>query len=251
MSGQLLKLFNSFGGFKNILQTRSVLVGYQQNATMKHSAADKLKELNMPEKPKRPLTPYFRFMRDCREEYMRKNPDMKNTELTKVLALDWMNVHETIKEKYSDEYKSELDNYNKQHLIYLSKLSDEQKLAIKTAIKEQKDIKKKRHMKKRFREMNRPKRPLGPYMQFLMEYARKSNMNMKEVISSIKGKYQQLSESEKEVYVMRYEEAKARYEKEMVEWEAKMIEEGHVDVIRQIAQKENKPSRLRSKAKEE
>jgi len=49
---------------------------YQQNAGLKKSVEEKL---GLPLKPKKPLTPYFRFMAQIRPVLIQKNPQAKVT----------------------------------------------------------------------------------------------------------------------------------------------------------------------------
>ncbi|PSN54930.1 hypothetical protein C0J52_01675, partial [Blattella germanica] len=49
---------------------------YQQTANLKQTIEEKL---GLPRKPKRPLTPYFRFMAEVRPTILKKNPHLKAT----------------------------------------------------------------------------------------------------------------------------------------------------------------------------
>lgn len=47
---------------------------------------------NLPQKPKKPLTPYFRFMKQIRPELTKEIPKAKLTDFVKECALRWEKV---------------------------------------------------------------------------------------------------------------------------------------------------------------
>jgi hypothetical protein len=56
--------------------SRPAIVCYQQSVGLKQSLEEKI---GLPEKPKRPMTPYFRFMAEVRPALMKNNPNVKVT----------------------------------------------------------------------------------------------------------------------------------------------------------------------------
>lgn len=97
---------------------------------------------------------------------------------------------------------------------------------------------------KRFKDTGKPKRPLGGYMFFVIEKTKEYNKPLKETIQLIKGQWQQMSDAEKEKYIQLGEKDKTRYINEMTNWEAKMIKEGHHELVRSASIIESKPSYL-------
>lgn len=63
--------------------------------------------LGMAERPKKPLTPYFRFMRETRPSLLAKNPNLKTGEVVKQMAKQWETVDEKQKQTYQEAYKLE------------------------------------------------------------------------------------------------------------------------------------------------
>jgi len=53
--------------------------------------------------PKKPLSSYFMFTRDRRAALKAENPDMKVTELTKVMSAEWKALDAAAKQRYADE----------------------------------------------------------------------------------------------------------------------------------------------------
>jgi len=85
----------------------------QKAAMMKVKNAKKPKDNN---KPKRPLSGFFRFISNFRKDHS----EMKVTEVTKAAGAEWKVLSKTEKEKYLDaaardkaEYQKDLKNYQK------------------------------------------------------------------------------------------------------------------------------------------
>lgn len=246
--GSLFRLVNNIVSYRSILgnSPRFTIAGHQQRAGIKQELKDRLKDLNLPEKPKRPLTPYFRFMTDQRPNLLKKFPNIKVVELTKKVAEEWTSASLTLKEEYTRLYKAEMETFNKVFSDYNMQLSPLQKDTLAEFSKKKLEDKKRRLARKLNKAEERPKRPIGPYMQYLLETSKREGLKMNEVLTSMKGKWNMLSDSEKERYKMMYEEDKKRYEAEMEVWEKKMMNEGKLSLVRRTTQLAYKPSRLKT-----
>jgi len=80
---------------------------------MKVKSAKKPKDKNK-NKPKRPLTGFFRFTKDFRKRY----PAMKLTEVTKTAGSEWKALDEAERKKYVDAAASEQADYRKKLAKY-------------------------------------------------------------------------------------------------------------------------------------
>lgn len=87
--------------------------------------------LGLPPRPKKPLTPYFRFLKENRPLIVQQNPNMGLTEIVREAAKKWNGVDASIKKKLEDDYKSDQAEYLKKRAQYDSKLTDEQKEELK------------------------------------------------------------------------------------------------------------------------
>lgn len=67
-----------------------------------------------PEKPKRPLSSFFRFL----DGYRTKNASLKPTEATKLAAAIWKDMSGEQKQPYEKQYKEELGKYNEAMKLY-------------------------------------------------------------------------------------------------------------------------------------
>ena len=71
-----------------------------------------------PNKPKRPMTAYFMYLADHREEIKAANPEAKVTEITKIASEQWKTLDEETKNFYNakveaakEQYKKDLEDY--------------------------------------------------------------------------------------------------------------------------------------------
>lgn len=63
------------------------------------------RRLGIPERPKKSLTPFFRFLRETRPSI---KPSAKNArEVTAICAAQWKKLDESHKQKYIQEYEKE------------------------------------------------------------------------------------------------------------------------------------------------
>ncbi|KAJ8916820.1 hypothetical protein NQ315_005827 [Exocentrus adspersus] len=211
---------------------------------LKHDTVEKVKLLKIPEKPKKPPTPFFKFITEHRVKVAREHPTLKPTDIVKKLAEDWKSVSAELKEKYNVQYKSECEVYNQKILNFNAKLTSEQREVLGKVAEEKRSDKKKRKIRKIYKETHKPKRPVGPYACYLMEQSRVRNMPLKDLLASLKDEWANLPEDQKAKYQNQFKEEKKKYEAAMVEWEAKMIKEGKSDLIRVKSAIESRPSRI-------
>ncbi|XP_018326451.1 transcription factor A, mitochondrial isoform X2 [Agrilus planipennis] len=125
-----------------------------------------------------------------------------------------------------------MDIYSKQYLDYQGRLTPEQKEKLSQLRKERIEQKNKIRLKKKYRDANRPKRPLAPYFLFLAEKAKERNEKYNELAITLRHEWKQLSESEKQKYSDEFNKNIKEYEEAMKNWEANMIKEGHFDLVR-------------------
>lgn len=206
--------------------SQSQFMGLRQNVT------EKIKDLNIPQKPKRPLTGYFKYIQERRADLIREHPEWKVTDIAKKCASDWNNMDTDTKLKYQTQYKKEMEEYGKKCVEYGKSLTVEQKEGLKmykTAVKKDKVTREKR---KKSRDNLKPKRSPGPYLLYVMEQVRITNKPFIQVLKDLKGVWAQLPESDKATYIQKAAKAKEAYDKELEAWEKKMIESGNTDIVR-------------------
>ena len=79
----------------------------------------KLKKISDPNKPKRVKSAYLFFCEDKRELVKKNNPDIKVSDIMKELSKLWKNIspqelkkYEKLKEKDTERYQDEMEEYN-------------------------------------------------------------------------------------------------------------------------------------------
>ncbi|KAL3273499.1 hypothetical protein HHI36_014940 [Cryptolaemus montrouzieri] len=197
--------------------------------------------IQLPEKPKKPVPPFLRYFQEHRIHVLQEHPDWKATEVARKCSEDWKNIHSTIKQRYENEYKEARAVYAKEYLDYSMKLTEEQRVYIKELSQEKKEISKKRRTRQKLKELKKPKKPPSPYFMYLMDQAQIQNKKLNELMSELGSQWENLPPSEKLHYANRRTEAWAQYNKELEDWETKMLQEGHSEFVRVKTLKEKRP----------
>jgi len=70
--------------------------------------------------PKRPISAYFLYAADVREEFKTKNPDLKMTALTKLIAAQWKKEDDDTKEPYLEDAKKNKEEYTVKRAEYVA-----------------------------------------------------------------------------------------------------------------------------------
>eukprot|EP01017_Pseudomicrothorax_dubius_P037895 TRINITY_DN5611_c0_g2_i1.p1 TRINITY_DN5611_c0_g2~~TRINITY_DN5611_c0_g2_i1.p1 ORF type:complete len:125 (-),score=29.36 TRINITY_DN5611_c0_g2_i1:158-532(-) len=71
--------------------------------------------------PKRPLSAFFQFKKDVYDEVKSHNPDLKITELIKVIAEMWKDLDEATRKKYDDIAQEAKEKYRLEKQEYEEK----------------------------------------------------------------------------------------------------------------------------------
>ncbi|XP_021920824.1 transcription factor A, mitochondrial isoform X1 [Zootermopsis nevadensis] len=206
---------------------------YQQNAGLKKSLEEKL---GLPPKPKKPLTPYFRFMVQIRPNLVQKNPQAKVTDIVKLTAQEWEKADITVRQKLEADYKREMVDFTAAQVKYNKMLTDEQREEIKLAKIDIAESKEKRMLKKKMKELGKPKKPLSAFLLFMNERKdRRGTQPFRDWQVAMGNEWENLPEEEKSQYLTQYKKASEGYKHEIQIWEEKMIRLGHIDVVRNEA----------------
>ena len=122
---------------------------------MKRAALEKL---GIPQKPVRPLSPYFRFLAQVRPNLTKAHPNLKLTgeefllkiskaaaifqilnkfiyfsELSKVAGVEWLKLSAQQKQQFDAPYRKDLVGYTRAMTEFKASLTDEHKMKIKEA----------------------------------------------------------------------------------------------------------------------
>ncbi|XP_053840271.1 transcription factor A, mitochondrial [Vidua macroura] len=190
------------------------------------------------QRPKRPLTAYFRFVMDNRPAFREKNPEASNTELIKKLAGAWKELPASQKQVYEEARKTDWKRYGEQMAAYKAQLTPAQAAALKEERRKQLAKRRSIRAKRELNLLGKPKRARSGFNIFLSENFQESEGNSPVAkLKKLFDTWQKMSASQKQPYLQLAEDDKIRYENEMKLWEAKMIELGREDLVRSKKQK--------------
>jgi len=192
--------------------------------------------VGLPPRPKKPLTPYFRFMQEMRPKILQQQPTLKATDVVRTITKQWEVADENIKNRLVEEYRKEQQVYAELRTKYDAKITDEQRALIKEMKQEAAEMKERKILRKRVKELGRPKKPASAFLRFISaerhETPQTSNQTFRDWHRATTAKWARLSDFEKEKYMEESRRALEDYKKEIAKWEQKMIRAGQTDVVR-------------------
>jgi len=162
-------------------------------------------QVGLPPRPKKPLTPYFRFMREQRPKLKASNPQITTIEVVRQLSKNWSDADAQLKERLQAEFKRDQQIYLEQRTKYDATLTDEQRAEIKQLKQDLVDAKERRQLRKRVKELGRPKKPASAFLRFIASERTNTPQGAKQTYrewhQKTTAKWTRLSDSEKEVYM--------------------------------------------------
>lgn len=175
-------------------------------------------ELDLPTKPKKPLTPWLAFVKDRKDEVLSQKYKMTASELAVILSKEWRYLD---KSKYEKEYHERRDEYLRQTENYENSLTNQQReyLGIrKNLLREDKAL---RYLKR----SKPPKLPRTCANFYCTERCKEPEIkeamksgNSGKVFSDLFKEYRSLSEYEKEKYVKLAQQDRVRFQEEFRLW---------------------------------
>ncbi|XP_049876180.1 transcription factor A, mitochondrial [Pectinophora gossypiella] len=234
---QLCRLSNLvIGSYKTVLHGRSNWLSPIQACSYSRKSPEE--KLGI-EKPKRPLTPFFKFMQQMRPALLAKTPGITSKEAIAWSSKHWQQLDAETKSQMVKEYEKDLEDYKKIKAMYEASLTDQQKQDIRRVKEEMATAKEKRKLKAEYKELGRPKKPMSSY--FLYMQTRKDSFQgkqLKEFQAKVKQDWTKLPESERVKFEKQAQDLMTKYKKDIEAWELKMISIGRADLVR------TKPIRL-------
>eukprot|EP01156_Anaeramoeba_ignava_P021805 Anaeramoba_ignava/c19779_g2_i1.p1 GENE.c19779_g2_i1~~c19779_g2_i1.p1 ORF type:complete len:162 (+),score=75.13 c19779_g2_i1:65-550(+) len=116
-------------------------MGNFEQSNTENLEEEKRQKIEIPSPPKKPLNAYFLFAQDCRPRIKEQNPEIKGSEITKMIGQEWKNLPQEQKDVYKNKQQQLQEIYNKEIAEYLIKypptaqvsISDEEDESIETA----------------------------------------------------------------------------------------------------------------------
>uniref|UniRef100_A0A803YIE5 Transcription factor A, mitochondrial n=1 Tax=Meleagris gallopavo TaxID=9103 RepID=A0A803YIE5_MELGA len=193
------------------------------------------------ERPKRPLSAYFRFLRDNQPAFRQQNPDLNSLELVKKLAGVWRELPASQKQVYEEARKTDWRKYEEQLAAYKAQLTPAQAAALKEERRKRLAKRRSFRIKRELTVLGKPKRPRSGFNIFVSEnFQQSKGLSPTAKLKQLFETWQNLSSSQKQPYLQLAQDDKVRYQNEMKSWEAKMVELGREDLIRSREQRPKK-----------
>lgn len=229
ISGSFSRLNPFSGNHRHILSSRLSLFFFDEKG-LKQSIEQKL---NLPAKPKKPLTPFFRFMKQIRPSIIEENPNLPITEISRRISQKWGNIDPKVRNDIELQYHKDKEAYDQARLNYESSLSSEQKDAMAQERLKIVQAKTKRKLKKKAKEQDKPKKPPTSYGLFVLSKANsRGNIPVTEWSKDLSKEWKNLDEAKKNKFINEAKELQAKFSKDLEVWEEKMVNLGHVDLLR-------------------
>lgn len=159
-------------------------------------------QLNLPAKPKRPTTAYFRFMKEIRPTVQAKNPKLNTTEISSTIGKMWKSLDSAKQEKYAEGYKDEMQAYKGAITEYRKKLSEDDVHKIKELKSEKKERKVVLLQKRKVRALGKPLRPLNSFIRYTLKNKadRQPKEKSSDFVKRMSAKWNSMTDGEREKY---------------------------------------------------
>lgn len=202
-----------------------------QQAVQKLCFSSSIHKVAFPTPPKQPSSAFLKFLERKRVDLFKSEPGIKGVDVVRQAAAAWQGLPIAEKKAYKEKYKDEYAQYRRLKENWWSSLTEQQRTAYSDHLEEVKKSKDHRELRKKLRNLGKPKRPLTAFNYFISRSDRKG-LSQKEAFANITKSWKTLSNAEKKSFVELAEKDSKRYEDEMSAWEVKMMAEGHEELLR-------------------
>jgi len=215
----------------------------QMSSAPKKSAAPSRTYDEIPAKPKKPLTSYQEFVSSNREGVKKANPSIRSPEIFKIVGEMWRNLDAVEKERYEKEYLLRKEEHNKAMELWSKNLSEEElslyDAYVKAAKVEKNLIKRKqadkrkqnRERKALLQQLQKPKRPITPYMLYRVKQKYAVGEEKAEFEARLSQQYKNLPNSEIEALEKEFRLNQKQYRLALDAWKERMISEGRYEIV--------------------
>lgn len=190
-----------------------------------------LDAIELPEKPKRPISAYVKFMLEKRPVLLKENPSLKSTDVIKLVAEQWRALSPEEKDKFQAAIVQDKQQYQLELKSYKDKLTTEQEEALHQLKTAKRKDRSHRKVRKESKAEGKPKRPVNSYGLFVRDHASEGR-SLKQLLSELKDQWENLSDVEKEKYQIEANRNWQDYETELRKWEDDRVEEGKLHLVR-------------------
>lgn len=175
-------------------------------------------DIDLPTKPRKPITPWLAFVREKKDDILKLKEKMAASELATILAKEWKNTDKT---KYEREYDEKYQEYLRQVQNYQNSLTDQHRNYLNL----KKDAKRESKALRQLRKTKIPVWPRNSANLFCKERCKQADIKeqMKhrkphDVFRDLFKEYRALTDAEKKKYIDMQEEDKSRFQNEFLAW---------------------------------
>ncbi|CAL1543385.1 unnamed protein product [Lymnaea stagnalis] len=182
------------------------------------------------QKPKYPPNVFFLFLQKIAPQLKKENPDVKRKDLVSQAAKMWNELNPEEKSHLAMERREHFEKYKEDLKVYLENITPEQITKIESK-KIQTAAQKKRKERRAF---GMPRKPVGAFSVFVAENfsQRTDNVPVSIHFKTLLNHWNQMSDAEKDPYIKKTKELKAKYQEDIAKWEKEMIQVGRFHLVR-------------------
>ncbi|CAH1793412.1 unnamed protein product, partial [Owenia fusiformis] len=199
--------------------------------------------------PKKPISGYLVFMQENLPK-LRQDPtlpDMKS--VARKTGEMWSQLSPEKKLEYNARQRGKLEQWLIDHRAYMDSLTDEQRENIENSKRTKRHRKKLCANRRKLVKMGMPKKPLNSFTYFFKQSElERGDAPVRMFMKGAAEVWLRTPEEDKQKFYAMAAADKKRYVEEMEVWEARMIEEGHPEVVRGYRTQQSKKKRQLAKA---
>jgi hypothetical protein len=184
---------------------------------------------HLPDLPKQPQNPFFKFMEKEKSSILAINREAKVKDLARVAGQRWRELPEDTKETLKEEYQRELAAWRERKAAveaHLEKanLLDDVKAQMKEERLERAIRKAKRKQKELANQLGRPKAPTNAYSLFVAENLPKTSSanEARQAMKDMAAKWKSLAEDTRAGYERRATDTRQAYNANVDQWKKKV-----------------------------
>ncbi|XP_035738719.1 upstream-binding factor 1-like protein 1 [Vespa mandarinia] len=213
--------FVSHGSCSHFLNARSSLTSSCQFISTKTKKS--LERDLFPDKPKRPLTPFFKYMKIMRPSIVNEFPEYKSAKIVKEISARWALEDPEYKFKLNKEYDTEYKEYMMKVIEYEKSITPEQREQYML-------IKKMSDKKKEYKDVKlfaKPKKPPSAFILYMVSMMKTKNSTIKnkEYVKQLSIQWKAMNEQDKKQFMNQAVKLMDQYNKEKEEWNQKITKE--------------------------
>lgn len=231
---------------KNVVSSSTIFSGRHVGVFLLQSAdyASDIKQkpktleakLGLPERPKKPGSPYFDFIKRVgypEVEKMIPRPKLFK-DIAPILREKWRMVDQETKIKLHKEFLQKMAKYPEEQSNYYNSLTEEQRAQLEKAKEKLKLSKQKRKDKEELKSSGKPERPATSFALYMSDQIQSRHLkgNITDLNKILSKEWKELSDDKKSPYVKKFKEAWKEYQTKMSSWEEEMVRQGKESLIR-------------------